>query len=365
MRTLVVSDLHLGSRPGHDVLRLPAARERLLAALDETDRLVLLGDTLELMTRNTRRTAAIAEPVIREVGRRLGPDREVIVVPGNHDAPLTRAWVIAQDRELVPSAAVDPRASPALEALLSWLAPARTRVSYPGVWLGQGVWATHGHYLDRYLIPESAFGLLRPSGRRSRAAAATATARPSDYERGRHGRRPRLGRGRESLGSRLMSRPVATVLESGAELIRVATMPHVPRLMMSTGMSPVTARMIDTQMRHAAIPAMAGVVRRLGIDADHVIFGHVHRRGPLLGEPWPDRDGVRFLNTGSWVYEQLLIDRATPPHPYWPGGAVVLEDGRPPRSIGLLDDLSGEQLRPPAGMGLGGDAAPGAGVSAG
>ncbi|HEX4010426.1 MAG TPA: metallophosphoesterase [Solirubrobacteraceae bacterium] len=344
MRTLVVSDLHLGSRPGHDVLRLPAARERLLAALDEVDRLVLLGDTLELITRHLRRTAAIAEPVIREIGRRLGADREAIVVPGNHDAPLTRAWVIAQDAQLVPSAAVDPHASPALEALLSWLSPARARVSYPGVWLGERVWATHGHYLDRYLIPESAFGILRPSGRRSAAVQATATARPSDYERGRHGRRDR--RGRETLASRLMSRPVATVLEGSADLVRVAAMPHVPRLMMSSGLAPVSARVLDTQMRHAAIPALAGVVRRLGIDADWVIFGHVHRRGPLAGEAWPDRGGVRFLNAGSWVYEQLLIDRAVPPHPYWPGGAVVLEDGREPRSVGLLDDLSAEQLRP-------------------
>ncbi len=62
------------------------------------------------------------------------------------------------------AAAVRPRSSPgdasrALDRLLSWLAPARTRVSYPGVWLGERVWATHGHYLDHHLIPESAFGI--------------------------------------------------------------------------------------------------------------------------------------------------------------------------------------------------------------
>ena len=44
MRTLVISDLHLGSRIGRDVLRRPAALDRLCAALEEADRLVLLGD---------------------------------------------------------------------------------------------------------------------------------------------------------------------------------------------------------------------------------------------------------------------------------------------------------------------------------
>ena len=34
-------------------------------------------------------------------------------------------------------------------------------VRYPGVWLSEGVWATHGHYLDRHLLPEAAFGIAR------------------------------------------------------------------------------------------------------------------------------------------------------------------------------------------------------------
>ena len=44
MRTLVISDLHLGSKGMRDVLRQPAALDRLLVALRRTDRLVLLGD---------------------------------------------------------------------------------------------------------------------------------------------------------------------------------------------------------------------------------------------------------------------------------------------------------------------------------
>lgn len=336
MKTLVISDLHLGNRAHHDVLRLPQVRDRLLNALDGVQRLVLLGDTMELMHRQPRRSMAAAEPVLRAIGRRLGPDGEVIVVPGNHDSPLVRRWAVAQGPRLRTCHDVDPSASPALARLLAWLAPARTRASYPGVWLGERTWATHGHYLDQHLLPESVFGVLRP-GRRGASTSAT----PVDYE---HVHR-RVRRSRESLAEKLMARPVATVLEASAELVRRAAMPYVPKLMMDRGMAPVTARLLDTQMRRAAVPALARVMRRLGIEADFVLFGHVHRRGPIGDEPWPASTGTRFLNTGAWLYEPLLIDRARAPHPYWPGGAVLLDDGAAPRSVGLLDELSAAQLQ--------------------
>jgi UDP-2,3-diacylglucosamine pyrophosphatase LpxH len=331
VRTLVISDLHLGNRTRRDVLRLPEVQARLLAAVEEwgAERLVLLGDTIELMHRQPRRSMVAAEPVLRALGHGLGPDREVIVVPGNHDASLVRAWALAQGETLRASHAVPPTASPALERLVSWLGAARTRVSYPGVWLDDRTWATHGHYLDHHLLPDSAFGLRRPATRDVRAAS------PMAYE---HLHR-RGARSRESLPARLASRPVATMLQTGVEATR-----GLPRLLLRAGMAPLTSRLLDVQMRHAATPAMARVVRRLGIDADWVLFGHVHRRGPVGNEPWPRGGGPRLFNTGAWLYEPLLVDRATPPHPYWPGGAVLLEDGRAPRCVGLLDDLGAEQL---------------------
>jgi hypothetical protein len=33
-----------------------------------------------------------------------------------------------------------------------------------------------------------------------------------------------------------------------------------------------------------------------------------------------------------------------PPHPYWPGGAVLVEEGRAPRALTLLDDVPPELL---------------------
>jgi hypothetical protein len=45
------------------------------------------------------------------------------------------------------------------------------------------------------------------------------------------------------------------------------------------------------------------------------------------------------------MYEPLLVHHQRPPHPYWPGGAIVLEDGAEPRAIGLLDELDPGALR--------------------
>ena len=106
-------------------------------------------------------------------------------------------------------------------------------------------------------------------------------------------------------------------------------------------------------MRRAAVPALARVVHRLGVEADWVVFGHVHRRGPLADDDprrWRGPDGPpRIVNTGAWTYEPLLLHNAAPPHPYWPGGAVVLEDGGEPQPVGLLDHLDGDALNPASG----------------
>jgi UDP-2,3-diacylglucosamine pyrophosphatase LpxH len=339
VRTLIISDLHLGNRRGRDVLRLAVPRERLLAAIDGVDRLVLLGDTIELMTRTPRASMAAAEPVLREVGRRLGPDREVIVIAGNHDAPLVRRWALERGRRLGLDEHVDPSVTRALSRVASWLAPARVTVRYPGAWLEDRVWVTHGHYLDRHLIPESAFGL--PRGR-LRTNGGTGEASPFDYERAR--RRRSASRSPQRLLSRFAERPLATALELTGELVRSATVPRLPIMLQRIRLTPLTAAVIDTQMRHVSLAAMGLVASRLGVDADFVVFGHVHRTGPLNGEPWPD-GATRLLNCGSWLYEPLLVDRASRPHPYWPGGGVLLETGRPPRAVGLLDDVGPQALR--------------------
>ncbi|MGI9185015.1 MAG: metallophosphoesterase [Solirubrobacteraceae bacterium] len=341
MRTLVISDLHLGNRGRRDVLRRPAALQRLLDALTDVQRLVLLGDCAELMTRHPRRRLGAAEPVVRASGERMasGAGQEIVLVPGNHDAPLIRAWVRAQGPALSVSSSVDPQATRALGRVVSWLGPTTVRVNYPGVWLSERVYATHGHYLDRHLIPDSAIGL--PRGRLRRAPGDHLS--PVGYELGRL----RAAR-RDTRWQRTVRRPLNAAVDTAAHRLKAAAMPRLGPLLMNAGLAPVSAALLDVQMRHASLPALGRVISRLEIDADWVIFGHVHRLGPMADdhpELWQTGDvGARLLNCGSWLYDALLVDRATPPHPYWPGGAVLIEPGREPRAIGVLDDLSHHDL---------------------
>ncbi len=341
MRTLVVSDLHLGSRLGRDVLRHAEALEALLGAIAEVERLVLLGDLVELLEGRSARAMQVAEPVLRAVGTRLGSDREVIVVPGNHDAALVRPWLAAQGASLPVDASVPIDATPLLARVTSWLEPARVQVRYPGAWLAEGVWATHGHYLDRHLLPESSYGIARGLlGRLPRDGAT-----PVDYERAGGPSLTRL----EALLTRWLPRPLAALMDDLHEFLRAATMPAIPGRLMGNRIASFPALLLGTQMRRASIPALARVVHRLQIDAEWVIFGHVHRRGPLGDDNprrWQGPGGQpRIANTGCWVHEPLLVHNATPPHAYWPGGAIVLEPGREPRTIGLLDHLDASLLR--------------------
>jgi hypothetical protein len=153
MRTLVISDLHLGMRHQRDVLRRRAPLDTLLDALADVDRLVLLGDVVELSDHNPEDALAVAAPVLRALGRRLGPNREVILVPGNHDRRFVAPWIQAMGARLSVDSSVPLNATPELAAVSAWLAPAQVSARYPGVWLADRVWATHGHYLNRDLGP--------------------------------------------------------------------------------------------------------------------------------------------------------------------------------------------------------------------
>jgi UDP-2,3-diacylglucosamine pyrophosphatase LpxH len=329
VRTLVVSDMHLGARLRRDVLRTPEALKALLDALDGVDRLVLLGDVVELLERRPQRAMEAAEPMLRAIGARLGPGSEVILVPGNHDVALVRPWLRAHPEMLTVDTRIPPDATPMLARIGAWLAPASVRVHYPGVWLSERVFATHGHYLDRHLLPESAYGIARGLlGRHPREGAL-----PIDYELPGGPSLTRL----EALLTRWLPRPLAALADDAAEYLRAATMPGIPTRLRSRRFAPLATMLLGLQMQRASIPA------------DWVIFGHVHRAGPLPGDGprrWRGPGGrPRIANTGAWTYEPLLIHRAAaPPHPYWPGGAIVLEDDGDPHVIGLLDHLDAEVL---------------------
>ena len=115
------------------MLRVPAALDALLAAIDDADRLVLLGDVVELLETNPVRAMAAAEDTLRAIGARVGGDREIVIVPGNHDRLLVRPW----SREIGPALAVDTVVpldiTSWLAQLTAFLSPARVSAHYPGV----------------------------------------------------------------------------------------------------------------------------------------------------------------------------------------------------------------------------------------
>ena len=92
MRTIVVSDLHLGSGGDIDLLRRPELRETLWAEVQGADEVVLLGDAIELRDRPLAEALELARPFFDELGSAIGAGA-VIVVPGNHDHHLLDDWL--------------------------------------------------------------------------------------------------------------------------------------------------------------------------------------------------------------------------------------------------------------------------------
>ncbi|CAB4921374.1 unannotated protein [freshwater metagenome] len=347
MRTLVISDLHLGSIIERDVLRRPAALARLEAALAGVERLVLLGDTVELLEGRPDQAAAVAAPIVRRIAAALPAGAPVIVVPGNHDHDLIRPWLrrrLDAGQGLQPATRVPISASPLLSELAGWLRAAGRRpveVRYPSVWLGERLWATHGHYLDR-LLGAALRGRLREDGAQR--------SRPEDFEQ---------APGADAGGVRdVLAAALPDALGDGlGEVIGTARrtlLQGLPVLAALPGMreaASLAALVMEQGIhRRAAIPAMAEVARRLHVPADTLIFGHIHRRGPLVADPldlWrPDPSGPRLLNSGSWVFDSALVGRERDgERAYRPGGAILIGDDGTPTCMDLLADLSDDVLR--------------------
>jgi UDP-2,3-diacylglucosamine pyrophosphatase LpxH len=314
VRTLVISDLHLGQGGGVSVLERPRPLTALLDALDAHDRLVLLGDTVEIQETHASVSFPIAEPILRRIAERLGPGKQLMLMPGNHDHGLVRDWARAQGPDLARENLVPADASPMLAQVVSWLEATQVEVHYPAAWLADGVWATHGHYLNNYMRPASSWGV--------------------------HARRPL----RPATPAALEYIPKRSTphLRDGMPPERWLDR-HIP-----SRLAPVTARLLGNQMQRHALPALARAAQALGVEADWVIFGHVHRRGPRAGddvELWTAPGGApRLANTGNWRYEPVVVRGAGPEGGYWPGGAVTLDADGVPRSVGLLDALSESEL---------------------
>jgi hypothetical protein len=361
VRTLVISDLHLGSPSRTDLLRRPELRAPLLEAVRRVQRLVILGDGLELREASHLEAAEAAAPAFADLGRALGPDGEIVVTGGNHDHGLVAGWIDGRLQTEPPGFLelehrIEPADAGALAAMLAEHArPARLQLAYPGVWLRDDVYALHGHWADVHSTVPTFERLAAGAMGRWIVTMPPDGATPDDYEailsplyawmdalaqRSEH-RVLVAGAGASarawvSLAGDARRRPVrALALGAGYSL----AIGLVNRL----GIGPVHRDLSGAALRRGGLRGLHEVLRRLGVTAPHVIWGHSHRSGPWPRDDmseWVTPTGTRIVNAGSWVYQRHFAGSTPNASPYWPGTAVLLEDSQPPRLMRLLGELS-------------------------
>jgi hypothetical protein len=355
MRTAIVSDLHLGSAFGEDLLRDGEIRRILLEELDGAERLVLLGDVLELRELPLATALESARPFFEELGEAMA-GRPVVLVPGNHDHRLAEPLLEQLALEGKPLG-LEQRAQPAGNAaarIAAWLGGAELQIAYPGIRLRDDVYATHGHYMDCHMrLPRleciaaaAAMRALRPLPERPR---------PADYERVL---RPVYGLtfglaqgGVARRASRPSERAWRTISSrNGRGRIRRATLrAAVPAGIWSINRllrADFDADLSSGSISHSGIAAATELAERLDVQAAHTITGHTHRGGPAEGEAeWALPGGGLLHNTGSWVFASAFHHPGTPPGPYWPGTVTWLEDSGPPRRSRLLLERPRDELR--------------------
>jgi Calcineurin-like phosphoesterase len=382
-RTLIVSDLHLGGLSGIDLLRRPELRATLLEELEDVDRLVLLGDVLELRHGPPHEALLAARSFFEDVGRVLGGDRELVVTAGNHDHLMVTAWLDTRAlREPMPEPLdleqriAPAEASPMLAQIARWASPARVTVAYPGLWIRPDVYAMHGHYLDAHLtvptlerIGVGAMGRLleRPAATLDSVDGYEAVTAPIYAWRDAITRYASAGPALNGLATARAWRALgggggvsANHARGGRRLMRAAgaslgrrTLKSVFPLMVGglnrARLGPVNADISRGELRRAGLRAMGEVAARLDLGDAHLIFGHTHRAGPFPGDPeseWRGRGGARLINAGSWVYDSIFLTSAPGESPYWPGTCVLVQDTGPPVHKRLLLDRSHAELRP-------------------
>jgi predicted phosphodiesterase len=364
VKTLIVSDMHLGARSGADLVRRPEFAELLAREAERADEVVLLGDVLELRDRPLADVLELARPFFEALGEATGEGR-IVVVPGNHDHQLLAPWL---ERRRLRGAAplgleqIAKANAGALGSLARRTGKAEVVLAYPGFWLRDGVYATHGHYLDAHLTVPTferlGVGVVErllggsPEGHRS----------PDDYESVQAPLYSFLyalaqggSRTRRVTGSNASARVWAAVhgrdgqppTRRGRVAGRLAV-PGAVGLANRLGIGPLRSDLSAGEIGRAGVRAMAEVVRNLRIEAAHVIFGHTHRPGPRPSDPaWPAGRGPRLHNVGSWVYAPGILGHDSSDSHFWPGTVGLVEDDDEPRLLGLLDEHAHGDLKRP------------------
>jgi hypothetical protein len=361
MRTAIISDLHLGLASGGDVLRDPGVRSILLEEIAGADRVVLLGDVVELRERALGASLNLARPFFEDLGAALG-EAEVAIVPGNHDHRFAEPLLDRLSLEGGAALGLETRHQPeagATAAIAEWLGPARLEIAYPGLWLRDDVYATHGHYMDVHLsLPRAE--CLAIASRMRIAGPLPDPATPADYERlllPLYGFVFGLAQVRRAAVARTQARTSEATWEllAGAEdgdtrsrrAAMAAARAGFPAMIWAINRllrAEFEADISGPGIFQSGLAAATEMSRRLGVDGAHVITGHSHRGGPIGEESWPLPGGGSLHNTGSWVFASIFHHPGHPPNPYWPGTVTWVEDEGPPRRVQLLLERSHSEL---------------------
>jgi hypothetical protein len=363
----------LGGVSGTDVLRRAELRAPLLEAVREADRVVLLGDVLELRHGPPRDAMAAARPFFEDLGRALA-GRELVVSAGNHDHALVESWLARRGEQDAPAPLgveqlLDPAedASSMLERIAEWASPARVVGAYPGLWVRPDVYVTHGHYLDCHLTVPTLERLSIAAMSRALRRPAEAFGRVEDYEavagpvfawRDAVARDARTGDALNGVATASAWRALGGgdgASGGGSMALRlrrralVGAFPLAVAALNRAGFGPLRADISTGELRRAGLRAMGEVAARLDLGDAYVVFGHTHRAGPLPGdrEPeWLGRSGARLVNSGCWTYDSVFLTSTSGESPYWPGTCVLVEDSGPPVLKRLLSNCTHAELRP-------------------
>ncbi|MBJ7470936.1 MAG: metallophosphoesterase family protein [Solirubrobacteraceae bacterium] len=360
--SLLISDLHLGGRLKTDVLRAPKPREVLKERLAEVDRVILLGDVMEFRHSPQRDALRQGLPILSDLATALRPGTEIVIVPGNHDWALIEGWNArrAALEEGPPPMGLDEvitavQASEAAAAIETAMKrPIEFR--YPGLWVEDGIYATHGHYLDVHALLPTVERLGAGALQRLSGEMVPLAAKPADYERVLAPWYAFIGASVERLSANASTRRATSSARAyerlrsrspRAKAFGIGLRAGVAALN-ATGIGPLSAELSGQAMIASAMHAIDEVDARLNIGADHLIFGHCHRPGPLDSDDidaWLTRVGTRLWNTGNWVYEPRFQTPTKVDSAYWPGtGVVVTGGGTPPSSERILSEMSSTVL---------------------
>ncbi len=355
MNCALVSDLHLGILSGVDVARDPSVRARLVDAVSGADHVVLVGDVLEMRERRVADLLEIARPLFDELGE-VTAGKRLTVVPGNHDHGLAAPWLSRLRLDGTEVAAegvwkVEP-GDGLLGRLAARMPHTHMTVAYPGFRVRPDVYVTHGHYLDVPLtVPRiesvAASVMARLAGRGHRPESA------ADYEAALGPLYGLLGGFADSAGdatvrrggqlSRRVWRQTNDSRRLGGLALGRVAIPGAVFVLNRLGAGPLEAAISGEHLRRGGLRAMRQVAGVLAPGAEHVIFGHTHRPGPLPGDDlteWRSDGGPSLWNSGCWCHEPALLGASGQPGPYWPGTVIRLGDDGPPRVENVLRDAT-------------------------